>query len=310
MGIATLRRDLSARARGHVLEVAVGTGRNLAHYDWSEVVSLSQDADEARAQRERERVVRMLDRRRLGGPTVRDDDHPKGRGEVAGEVGSAEGEVLSFTGVDVSGEMLGVARDRIREAVPGLKRIMRKRRVEEMPRLLPGVEGVAEEGLPVVDALEGRVRLVLGDAVRGLPPPPSFPEGKEAGTVTAPAPAKYDTIIQTFGLCSVADPGRLLANMADKLQPDTGRILLLEHGRGLWDWMNNRLDKSAPKHFQKFGCWWNRDIEKLVREAEQTVPGLEVVKLERPLWFQWGTTMLIELKVKSQPDGGHAEKKA
>jgi methyltransferase OMS1 len=224
-----------------------------------------------------------------------------------GEVGSAEGEVLSFTGVDVSGEMLGVARDRIREAVPGLKRIMRKRRVEEMPRLLPGVEGVAEEGLPVVDALEGRVRLVLGDAVRGLPPPPSFPEGKEGeGT----APAKYDTIVQTFGLCSVADPGRLLANMAARVQPDTGRIILLEHGRGLWDWMNNRLDKSAPKHFQKFGCWWNRDIEKLVREAEQTVPGLEVVKLERPLWFQWGTTMLIELKVKSQPDGGHAEKKA
>ena len=38
------------------------------------------------------------------------------------------------------------------------------------------------------------------------------------------APAKYDTIIQTFGLCSVADPGRLLANMAAKVQPDTGRL--------------------------------------------------------------------------------------
>jgi methyltransferase OMS1, mitochondrial len=148
----------------------------------------------------------------------------------------------------------------------------------------------------------------LGDAVRGLPSPPTFsPEGTAK---VATAPAKYDTIIQTFGLCSVADPGRLLANMAAKVQPDTGRIILLEHGRGLWDWMNNRLDKSAPKHFQKFGCWWNRDIEKLVREAEQTVPGLEVVKLERPLWFQWGTTMMIELKVKSQPKGGDTGKKA
>jgi methyltransferase OMS1 len=119
-------------------------------------------------------------------------------------------------------------------------------------------------------------------------------------TANVEAPTKYDTIIQTFGLCSVADPAKLLANMASMVRPDTGQILLVEHGRGTSDWMNGRLDKSAGKHFRKFGCWWNRDIEKLVLDAVDEVPGLEVVRLERPLWFQAGTTLLIELKVNTQ----------
>ncbi|AEO59000.1 hypothetical protein MYCTH_2306852 [Thermothelomyces thermophilus ATCC 42464] len=303
MGITKLRRALALRARGHVLEVAVGTGRNLAHYDWSEVASLSQDEPEARAARERERVVRLLDRHRLGGPTLREQRER----ERAGELGSLDGEVLSYTGVDVSADMMSVARDRIREAVPGLSRLMRRRRLEEMPRL-DASAGVGDEGVPVVEALDGRVRLVLGDAVRGLPPPPNPPAGGRGTAPAAVPPAKYDTIIQTFGLCSVADPARLLANMAAKLQPDTGRIILLEHGRGVYDWINRRLDKSAPKHFRKFGCWWNRDIEKLVRDAAETIPGLEIVELDRPLWFQWGTTLLIELRLNSQGGNGAGQK--
>ncbi|KAL2187308.1 hypothetical protein L209DRAFT_742646 [Thermothelomyces heterothallicus CBS 203.75] len=119
---------------------------------------------------------------------------------------------------------------------------------------------------------------------------------------------KDDGDDKTFGLCSVADPAKLLANMAAKLQPDTGRIILLEHGRGVYDWINRRLDKSAPKHFRKFGCWWNRDIEKLVRDAAETIPGLEIVELDRPLWFQWGTTLLIELRLNSQGGNGAGQK--
>lgn len=315
MGITSLRRELAARARGHVLEVAVGTGRNLAFYDWSGVVAegareggADADADAAaRAERERERLRRLLDRFRPGGPTVREQlREQRERGE------SEEGEVLSFTGVDLSGDMLGVARDRMREAVPGLRRMMRRRRAEPMPRAAAG-DG---EGTVVVDALGGRVRLVLGDALRGLPSPAAARKEKEdkegegddddnkrAGSGRA-APDKYDTVIQTFGLCSVADPARLLANMAARVRPDTGRIILLEHGRGWYEWINRKLDEYAPRHFEKYGCWWNRDIEQLVRDAARAVPGLEVVKLERPLLLQAGTTLLIELRVKSQQAGG------
>ncbi|KAK4130976.1 hypothetical protein BT67DRAFT_487323 [Trichocladium antarcticum] len=298
MGITALRKALAARARGHVLEVAIGTGRNLAYYDWTEVVSPpGQDEDEdedadaaAAAEKTRARMARLLDRHRTEGRTVRDQQQQQRQLDGAGlEVGALEGEVLSFTGVDLSGEMVGIARDRVRGSVPGLARVMRRRRAEAMPGLAEAEAAAADGGVVVVDALAGRVRLVLGDAVRGLPPPPP----------TAGAD-KYDTVVQTFGLCSVEDPGRLLANMAAKVRPDSGRIILLEHGRGWYEWINGMLDEYAPKHFQKYGCWWNRDIEHLVREAAQTVPGLEVVKLERPLWLQAGTTLLIELRVNSQ----------
>lgn len=308
MGITGLRKEIAREARGHVLEVAVGTGRNLAHYTWDEVISQSQDETEARAARERERLARLLDQHRPGGPTLRGQQHQQQQHGHA--IGSLPGEVLSFTGVDVSADMMAVARDRIRSAVPGLDRLMRRRRVEEMPRLR--VDEVADRGLPVVEVLDGRVRLVLGDALRGLPPPPAPPapllrsevgDGVTAGGRGVEAPTKYDTIIQTFGLCSVADPARLLANMAGMVQPDTGRVLLVEHGRGSSNWVNKGLDETADKHFRKFGCWWNRDIEKLVLDAVEDIPGLELVRLERPLWLQAGTTLLIELKVNSQALG-------
>ncbi|KAH6616992.1 hypothetical protein F5144DRAFT_585150 [Chaetomium tenue] len=309
MGITGLRKQIAREARGHVLEIAVGTGRNLAHYTWDEVISQSQDETEAHAARERERLARLLDQHRPGGPTLHNQQQQQQ--QRGGAVGSFPGEVLSFTGVDVSADMMGVARDRIRSAVPGLDRLMRRRRVEAMPRLR--VDEVCDEGLPVVEVLDGRVRLVLGDALRGLPAPPalslSLPlrsEAGEGGAVPAPnveAPTKYDTIIQTFGLCSVADPARLLANMAGMVQPDTGRVLLVEHGRGSSKWVNKGLDETAGKHFRKFGCWWNRDIEKLVLDAVEEIPGLELVRLERPLWLQAGTTLLIELKVNSQALG-------
>lgn len=244
LGVPKLRGQLAERAVGHVLEVAVGTGRNLGFYDWEGVVSDS--------------------------------------GE---DGGGGEGErMASFTGVDISGDMLAVARDRLREAVPGLAKLMRRRRAEPMPE---------EDGATVVDVLSGKVRLVMGDAESQLPP-----SRREGG--------KYDTIVQTFGLCSVADPAKLLANAAHAVKPDTGRIVLLEHGRGWFEWMNRMLDRFAGKHFAKYGCWWNRDIERLVREAEKSVPGLEVVYIARP-WKQAGTTLYIELKVNSTPGSGAGE---
>ena len=41
---------------------------------------------------------------------------------------------------------------------------------------------------------------------------------------------------------------------------------------------------SAGEHFRKWGCWWNRDIERIVRQA-----GLEVESLSR---WHFGTTTL------------------
>ncbi|KAF2852394.1 S-adenosyl-L-methionine-dependent methyltransferase [Plenodomus tracheiphilus IPT5] len=97
----------------------------------------------------------------------------------------------------------------------------------------------------------------------------------------------YDTVIQTMGLCSTPEPVKLLQNLEASTNED-GQILLLEHGKSHYNWLNNILDKTAPAHANEHGCWWNKDIGKIVEES-----GLEVVNLRR---YNFGTTWWLELK--------------
>ena len=218
MGINTLRKKLASRANGDVLEVSIGTGRNLEFYDW--------------------------DFKGFNGV---------GKVDPKGEI--KKGKVRSFTAVDKSGEMLEIAH-------------------QKFSTMFPGILGV---------------RWVIGDAAEKntIPLPPEN-ANERSGNLTA---KKYDTIIQTMGLCSVSDPVALLKNLGDYIEEENGRILLLEHGRGKWEWLNGVLDRFAEGHAKQFGCWWNRDFESVLEES-----GLEVVKVERPKWWHGGTTWWIELK--------------
>jgi methyltransferase OMS1 len=81
-----------------------------------------------------------------------------------------------------------------------------------------------------------------------------------------------DTVVDTFGLCSYDDPVRALQEMKRVCKTD-GRVLLLEHGRSEYTWLNNILDSTAHAHADRWGCYWNRDITALVEKA-----GLEVVE--------------------------------
>ena len=94
----------------------------------------------------------------------------------------------------------------------------------------------------------------------------------------------FDTVVDTFGLCSHHDPIKALKEMARVVKP-FGKILLLEHGRSDYEWLNNALDKTALSHAEKWGCWWNRDILSLLKEA-----GLEPVQVTRA---HFGTTYQI-----------------
>lgn len=98
---------------------------------------------------------------------------------------------------------------------------------------------------------------------------------------------KFDTVIQTMGLCSTNEPEKLLRNLGKMVKED-GRILLLEHGKGYYDWINRYLDVEALHHAQDHGCWWNRDIGAIVEHS-----GLEVVEMKR---FMLGTTWWFVLK--------------
>lgn len=105
--------------------------------------------------------------------------------------------------------------------------------------------------------------------------------------VTSPGGAKFDTVIQTFGLCSTPEPEKLLRNL-EKVVKEDGQILLLEHGRSHYKWLDRLLDNSAPLHADKWGCWWNKDIAAIIGASE-----LQVVKIKRR---HLGTTWWIELK--------------
>ncbi|KAK5125727.1 hypothetical protein LTR85_012001 [Meristemomyces frigidus] len=129
-----------------------------------------------------------------------------------------------------------------------------------------------------------QVRFMTGSALESMP--------------FAPTGKKYDTIIQTMGLCSTPLPAALLTNMVkhlDTSNPDA-RILLLEHGRSYMPWMNNILDNSAQKHAEIHGCWYNRDIGALVEEAARQT-GLEVVNERR---HHFGTTWIFELRPRPE----------
>ena len=68
----------------------------------------------------------------------------------------------------------------------------------------------------------------------------------------------FDTVVDTFGLCSYNDPVAVLKEMARVCKPD-GKILLLEHGRSKsYDFITRYLDRNAERHAKNWGCCWNR----------------------------------------------------
>ncbi|KAI0534127.1 hypothetical protein GGR58DRAFT_78837 [Xylaria digitata] len=276
-GITRLRREIGAKARGHVLEVAIGTGRNLEFYHWGTVT---------------ESLVPPEEREKA---KAKSSSRIPGWGGEKGSKATQEndGAVLSFTGVDISPGMLDITLQRMRGVVPHMTGqipkkpsfaiLAAKHRDNEKP-----------QGSHVVSFLSDRIRLLQSDVQSALPAPPTLSSPSDTG----PSPTKYDTILQTFGLCSVKDPVSLLSLMASSLQPNTGRIILLEHGRSIWDFVNGLLDRGARAHHQRFGCWWNRDIEVIVNEAARRIPGLEILRVERPGWATAGTHVVAELRMR------------
>ncbi|ORX47187.1 hypothetical protein DM01DRAFT_1339205 [Hesseltinella vesiculosa] len=105
---------------------------------------------------------------------------------------------------------------------------------------------------------------------------------------------KFDTVIDTFGLCSCHDPAEALVAMADACKSSESRILLLEHGRSHYDWLNRLLDANVDKHVQKWGCWWNRGIMDLFQD-DRVKDKVEVLSSSR---WHFGTTCYIVARPK------------
>ena len=76
----------------------------------------------------------------------------------------------------------------------------------------------------------------------------------------------FDTVVSTFALCRVADPGAVLAELRRVLAPG-GSLVFLEHVSGT-GW-RRRLQEAASPAWQRLtgGCHLDRDAPALIRAA-------------------------------------------
>ncbi|KAL9646423.1 hypothetical protein ABK040_006421 [Willaertia magna] len=89
----------------------------------------------------------------------------------------------------------------------------------------------------------------------------------------------FDCTIDTFGLCSFEDPVKVLKEMK-RVTKNGGRILLLEHGKSSkYQWLTDYLDAWSVDRAKKWGCWWNRDIEQIVKDSGLTIVKKEIKQL-------------------------------
>ena len=120
-------------------------------------------------------------------------------------------------------------------------------------------------------------------------------------SATDPLPASampetgFSTVVQTMGICSTPTPAATLAHLGGLVNPNDGKLLLLEQGRSYYEWMNWILDKAAAKHADKHGCWFNRDVGRVLDES-----GLVIEKVERS---QFGTLWYVEARPGARSGG-------
>lgn len=102
----------------------------------------------------------------------------------------------------------------------------------------------------------------------------------------------FDTVVDTFGICSFECPLEALREMRRVVRED-GQVLLLEHGASSWEFVQSILNSGAQYHAEQFGCYPNRNIARLVEEA-----GLHIEKNERR---HFGTTYLMVCRKNAPP---------
>ena len=151
-----------------------------------------------------------------------------------------------------------------------------------------------EEMYPKDSRERSLARFMAQDAMADIPPPTTSTTSARKGKGGNEPAYKFDTVLQTMGLCSHSDPVSLLKHLSTIAEPEKGQILLLEHGRSHYEWLNRILDGLAAAHADKHGCWWNRDIGDVVERR-----GLEVV--ERKRWYL-GTTWGFVLRPPADGD--------
>ena len=99
-----------------------------------------------------------------------------------------------------------------------------------------------------------------------------------------------DQVVMSWTLCSVADPGRALAEIRRVLRPG-GTLLFVEHGRAPEPGVARWQDRLTPVWRRLAGgCHLNRPISRLVRESGLQLAELEtghLIKGPKPFTFHY-----------------------
>eukprot|EP00923_Selenidium_pygospionis_P012697 GHVN01021662.1.p1 GENE.GHVN01021662.1~~GHVN01021662.1.p1 ORF type:complete len:275 (-),score=41.99 GHVN01021662.1:209-1033(-) len=98
----------------------------------------------------------------------------------------------------------------------------------------------------------------------------------------------FDTVVQTFGICSYERPKECLEELARVVKKD-GEIILLEHGRSSWDRLAKLQDKRNCRRIIRKNCFGSRDIIATINEAN-----LEIIEVQR--WYLGVWTYVIARK--------------
>lgn len=94
--------------------------------------------------------------------------------------------------------------------------------------------------------------------------------------------ASMDTVVMTYTLCSIPDPGRALAEVRRVLRPD-GELMFCEHGLSPDAKVRRRQDRLTPLWSRiAGGCHLNRPIRSLIEQAGFIVYGLHTEYLSGP----------------------------
>ena len=269
-GVNWQRRRLAQQAKGNVLEVSVGTGRNSKYYNldytWKDWFANTQYAELQRRKVEQEAKIKTASSETkaklepvlglefdlpLMSPWV--EARSKAKELSRADLREKANRVNSLTFVDLSAPMVDIARKKFERKYPGY----------------------------------GSVQFLTQSALDALPSSPITDAVRRQGG--------YDFVIQSMGLCSTPEPVQLLKHLGELTHPSRGKILLLEHGRGHSSWMNKYLDATAPRHAKNHGCWYNRDIGKLVEDS-----GLVIESCKRK---DFGTLWVIEARPRRDADG-------